>query len=293
MIERSAFFYFTEEQLEILRKGFMEHDFTKEIPLKGENKIPDKKASAYLFLRNLTFGFLKHSLRSLGITRDTKNYSTDHPIRRLLDADSNYIAEIATDIFCDKEKTEETVALFFCMFGPLFQTATNAFCRAHSKKEDELTDEDRKEIIDATMTVILDELSSALELGQQFPALNNLFKVFQAHEDFTDKQSTDKINFHHKWTHDKTAVGAMLPLHEDDENRHGIPRTNDDTDGKLMAEEFMATLDETDRNILKLRQKGLTQQEIADVLDFQTHSAVTKRIQSIRRAYTKYSGGTS
>ena len=30
---------FTEEQLEILRKGFMEHDFTKEIPLKGENKM--------------------------------------------------------------------------------------------------------------------------------------------------------------------------------------------------------------------------------------------------------------
>lgn len=52
----------------------------------------------------------------------------------------------------------------------------------------------------------------------------------------------------------------------------------------------MATLSEKDRNILQLRQDGYTLQEIADKLEYKTHSAVLKRINKIGRQYEKYSG---
>lgn len=56
------------------------------------------------------------------------------------------------------------------------------------------------------------------------------------------------------------------------------------------VQRFMATLSEKDRNILQLRQDGYTLQEIADKLEYKTHSAVLKRINKIGRQYEKYSG---
>ena len=48
--------------------------------------------------------------------------------------------------------------------------------------------------------------------GQRFPEIYEATKENPAHEDYPDRLTTDKINFHKKWTHSDTKVGCMLPL---------------------------------------------------------------------------------
>ena len=49
-----------------------------------------------------------------------------------------------------------------------------------------------------------------------------------------------------------------------------------------------STLTEKDREILKLRMEGYTEQEIADKVGYKTASAIHKRIAKITNAYEDY-----
>ena len=58
----------------------------------------------------------------------------------------------------------------------------------------------------------------------------------------------------------------------------------------MAVSEFLASLGETDRQILTMRMEGITLEKIAEKLGFKTHSAVHKRIRKIGLAYEKFSG---
>lgn len=51
---------------------------------------------------------------------------------------------------------------------------------------------------------------------------------------------------------------------------------------------FLATLSEADRILFTLREEGKTQKEIADQLGYKTHSAVSKRLQTMRGRFEEY-----
>lgn len=57
---------------------------------------------------------------------------------------------------------------------------------------------------------------------------------------------------------------------------------------KIDTEGFYKTLEPRDREILKMRIEGATYQEIADKLDYKTHSAVLKRVSRIAAQYLNY-----
>ncbi len=66
--------------------------------------------------------------------------------------------------------------------------------------------------------------------------------------------------------------------------------TEDSITSKLVVEQFTETLSKKDMQILKFRLEGYTQKEIAEMLGYKTHSAVTKRIKAIGEAYEKFTG---
>lgn len=124
-------------------------------------------------------------------------------------------------------------------------------------------------------------------------------------EDYDARSSHAKIDFYRKWYHTRTrfktvsldqlidgqragsrcdAVDALLS------NFVGDP-TSDFEDAicsNMDAEKFYEKLTSRDREILKMRVKGATYQEIADDLGYQTHSAVLKRINRIAEQYLDY-----
>ena len=276
---------YTEEQKEILHKGFQEHDFTQNVSLSPGCEFSGKEAETYKGLKTSVKDSMKNVLSAFGIHRKMDNYSKDHPVNLLMNSDASYIAEEATKILGDEQQTDEAVDLYFDLFGPLVEIATDSYCKAKGKRRSELTAEDRQRIMDRVTQVVNEELSQAVMEGQQFSELFEIAHDAPTHEDFSNEWNPDSINFHDAWTHCKTQVGEMLSLDEPDAPEVGA---DDDVITQMILNAFCERLDDVDATIFHMREDGYTQAEIAKHLRYKNHSAVTKRIQSIRKQWDEF-----
>ena len=59
---------------------------------------------------------------------------------------------------------------------------------------------------------------------------------------------------------------------------------------QVMVDKFKQMLSERDMQILTMRMKGKTLEEIAESLGYKNHSGVLKRIHKIGQMYEKYAG---
>lgn len=120
-------------------------------------------------------------------------------------------------------------------------------------------------------------------------------------EDFDSRNSTQKIDFYRKWYHTR-AKHRLYSLEEakEDYARAHDGRQWDTADesqnlehsalSQIMTDSFLKTLDEKDREILRLRMEGVSLEKIAEQLGYKTHSAILKRIRKIGQAYEKFAG---
>ena len=114
-------------------------------------------------------------------------------------------------------------------------------------------------------------------------------------EDYETASSTVKTDFMRKWHHNRS--GKAISLDEMMENEDGdifeVADPRGEFEQKVISEMQIAafaeqSITEKDREILKLRMDGLTEQEIADKVGYKTASAVHKRIAKIAGAYEDY-----
>ena len=68
------------------------------------------------------------------------------------------------------------------------------------------------------------------------------------------------------------------------------PSTEETVVDFAVGQQFMATLSEKDQKILALRKEGRTLEEIAQMLGYQNHSGVQKRLQKIGEAFQEFAG---
>ena len=164
---------FTDEQLEILRKGFQEHDFTQTVPLNMsyEDMTPEQ-AAAFVALKTRIMDYAKANLPALDIKRKVGNFSGDFPVNLLLEADSTYIASEAVNILSDTQRTQDAINQFFDMFGGLVDQEIFVYCTRRNKTPDELTDADEERIMERVTQVVNETLLETVMLGQQFPEIN-------------------------------------------------------------------------------------------------------------------------
>ena len=115
-----------------------------------------------------------------------------------------------------------------------------------------------------------------------------IIKETRCAEDFDERKSQVKIDFHRRWHHTraKTKIVSLENYYVSGENVEidvADERVNiiDNVCGELAVDEFKKQLSETDMQILEMRMQGIGYQEIADELGFKTHSAVQKRIKKL------------
>lgn len=133
-------------------------------------------------------------------------------------------------------------------------------------------------------------------------------KQNRCHEDYDARMSNPKIDFYRKWNHSraKTKVVSLDAMIEN-ENNQSVSSSEEYYDildqvidyNKISFEHnsvymmnikrYVDTLNETDKEIFKLKHNGYTQKEIAKKLGYKTHSAVGKRINgNISNGYMNY-----
>ena len=108
-------------------------------------------------------------------------------------------------------------------------------------------------------------------------------------EDYTG-YNLKRGEFLRKWNHSRYYEHVSVEKLIDDEI--DLPDAQMAFDRKVLSEQlveqFEATLSPKDKMILDLRMKGRTMQEIADVVDYETPSAVKKRIDRIAEQYEAF-----
>ena len=114
-------------------------------------------------------------------------------------------------------------------------------------------------------------------------------------EDYETTSSTVKTDFMQKWHYNRS--GKPISLDEMMENEDGdifdVADPRSDFENSVISEMQIATfaestITEKDREILKLRMEGYTEQEIADKGGYKTASAVHNRIAERADAYEEY-----
>lgn len=290
---------FTPEQLTELQSFFKQNDFTANMTLDREYDFSAERSEIFVRAKKIFGEYWLGNLRPLGVKRKMKNYSKDHPVNFLENADADYFSEQISEIYADPNKLSEYIDRFFKMYGEPVMLGLDCYAKSVGKEVDDLTDEEIHTIVEKVAGVIDVTLIETVMQGQQVPAIFGISKKIPQHEDFTEQLNQDKINFYNKWTHANTKLGAPLlfsELSEDETtNIEGVKNffANNPAEERryiFLRDEFAKTLNSTDKDIYYLSEKGITQKEIAKRLGYKTHSAVSKRMKIMNKNFKKFLG---
>lgn len=289
----------TPEQKDELVAFFQNNDFTANMELDRKYKFEGEQAKFFVRTKKIFGEYWLGNLRKLGVKRKMKNFSKDHPVNFLENADADYFSEQISEIYADLDKLNEYVDRFFEMYEQPVMLGLDCYAKSVNKEVDELTDEEIHTVVEKVAGVIDETLIETVMQGQQVPQIFGISKKIPQHEDFTEQLNQDKINFYNKWTHANTKLGAPLLFSElsDDEstNIEGAKMffANDPEEERryiFLRDEFAKTLNGTDREIYYLLEKGITQKEIAKRLGYKTHSAVSKRMKIMNKGFKEFLG---
>ena len=78
---------YTLEQLSDLQSFFQQNDFTANMALEREHNFEGEQAKIFIRTKKIFGEYWLGNLRKLGVKRKMKNYSKDHPINFLENAD--------------------------------------------------------------------------------------------------------------------------------------------------------------------------------------------------------------
>ena len=289
----------TPEQKDKLVAFFQSNDFTANMALEREHNSEGEQAKIFVRTKKIFGEYWLGNLHKIGVKRKMKNFSKDHPVNFLENADADYFSEQISEIYTDPEKLSEYIDRFFEMYGGPVTLGLDCYAKSVGKEAEDLTDDEIHTVIEKVAGVIDETLIETVMQGQQVPQIFGISKKIPQHEDFTEKLSQDKINFYNKWTHAKTKLGAPLlfsELSEDEatniEGAKMFFANNPEEERRyiFLRDEFAKTLNGTDREIYYLLEKGITQKEIAKLLGYKTHSAVSKRMKIMNKDFKKFIG---
>ena len=150
------------------------------------------------------------------------------------------------------------------------------------------------------MDELLSNIVPAVMEKHNMQAAIDTAREYRCFEDFSKLKTRRKEDFFRKWYHTRTRHPqiSLEQFQEDYKEKTDVDLEFEDptvhidasVTGKVQVEQFVATLDEKDRQILQLRMEGRTLEEIAEELGYQNHSGVLKRIRKIGRAYESFAG---
>lgn len=297
---------FDSDVIEQLEKYYRNHDFTNNIPSFDDRKYSQNQVRIYVKAKEFFALSWLSQLPAFGNKRSMKNYSKNYLLNCLKEGDAAFIADKTAEIYGDAEKFKEAIDYFFSVMEEGLTIGFTACAASKGKTPDELTDEEIHDVVDKVAELYMNEMIHALMIAQ---LVGRIYKVLstgddklEAHEDFNESrlENHDKINFDKHWTHSDTALGAPLMFGElsqaDTEALEAARSIFDTGDSEEDTEKqylelrngFLDTLSREDQQIFEMREEGKTQNDIAKVLGFKTHSAITKHLQAMREQFEEY-----
>ena len=293
---------YTPEQIKEIQEYFKSNDFTEAISVEHKTNLRGEQAKVYLRAKDIFSRYWLKNLQGVWIKRMMKNFSVQYPLKILQNADGDYFTEEIAEMYTDPEQLNAATEKFFEMYGDPICAGLDAYCQYFGRKPDDLTDEEIGFVVEKVSDVLNEEFTKVMMLGQQVPEVYEVSREIRAHEDFSRliEGNYDLINFHNKWTHCKTKLGAPLFFSELSPNeatgiegaRSFFASADQHTQKEYeeIRDTFADSLNSTDREIYYMIEQGYTQAEVASRLGYKTHSAISKRLKKMFEKYNEFCG---
>lgn len=115
----------TPEQLAGLQGFLQKNDITANMTVKREYNFKGENAKVFKRAKEFFGEYWLGNLRKRGVKRKMKNFSKDHPVNFLENADADYFSEQVSEIYTDPDKLNEYVDRFLrCMNSRLCSDLT-------------------------------------------------------------------------------------------------------------------------------------------------------------------------
>lgn len=215
------------------------------------------------------------------------------------------IVGVVGKILGDEEQYVQIIDTFFDQMQPQFMVGFNAYAASVNKNVDDLTDSEIDMVVNKVVDAFYETMMELLMKSQGIPDVIGITSDVhnQTHQDFPTGENFDKIDFERAFYHTRTEIDTILSLDEFQENDNDtwesaqsvFELTDDEIDPvaedkkeQLIWNAYYQVLDNVEREILELRVKKFTNEDIAKQLGYKTQSAISKRLAKMREKFDEF-----
>lgn len=282
--------------VERLKSIFKRNDYTSAPPIYDMKHLNDEEAAFAEKVKKIYNEEFEKQLKGFGSKSSLSNYSDDDPIKSIRNSNSEYVTGALLKILNDEKATENLFEFGDEAFTNMLTKGMQAYADEHGKTPGELSEEEILECSNAVADKMLASTVQLQQLSQSIPELMDIVRENPSAEDFNagSFENHPKIDFERKQYGTRLKNGSVLSFDELAESALvGLGSDEyaselSDFDIMNIAKGFIDTLDETDQKICIMRMEHKTQKEIAEELGFQSHSAVTKRLEKLKEKAIEY-----
>ena len=289
----------TEEEM---REYFIKNDYTTAKSDFDVSKVSPAQAKLYVKAKGFFLAAWLKQQEAMGGKGSLKNFSSNHPLKLMEQKDEELIVGTVGKILGDEEQYAQIIDTFFDQFQPQFMVGFNAYAASVNKSVYDLTDDEIEMVTGKVADAFYETMMELLMKSQGIPDVIGMTSNVhnQTHQDFPEAENFDKIDFQRAFYHTRTEIDTILSLDEFQENDNDtwesaksvFELTDDEIDfvaedkkEQLIWNAYYQVLDNVEREILELRVKKFTNEDIAKQLGYKTQSAISKRLAKMREKF--------
>ena len=244
--------------LDELKEFFKENDWTS-TKIDDPAKRTDEERAENAYAAKLMDKKFEELARKKGRNSAARYYGQDNPLIALQNNTEDLVASAVVKIANDDELLESALAPF------------------------DFTDPDIDEKADRMFHNAINTMLDVME----YDKLAALMHENSSEEDFnTNIENNFRYKDHlRRVQHTDAKTENILCPDPEAKLRDAAPPVEDEALQNILAEQFMSTLDETDKKIFTLRRLGYTQSEIAKELGYNGNAAVSKRLAIMKENF--------
>lgn len=246
--------------LEEMKEFFKNNDWTTAKIDDPAKRTPEEQAEI-AYVAKLMDEHFEKLVRQKGRTSKARFYGKDNPLIALQENTEDLVASAAVKIANDDELTDAILSQF------------------------DLTDPDFDKKADDFLNNAVNTMLDVME----YDKLAEIVRLNSDEKDFNEKIANNyRLKDHvRRWEHTKDKAKNILTPDPNAELREQPKSVEEEAIGNVLVEQFMETLEETDRMIFNRKLLGYTQSEIAKELGFSSNSAVSKRLADMEQCFRK------
>lgn len=209
------------------------------------------------------------------------DYTNNYPVLALKNGAKRVIATTVSQILRNERVHANVMKIGYDVLKEPFVNEVKKYCREHHKLPIMLSNAEKSMIFGRLADLFLARMMFALQDVLNLPKIAKVCSDNKTFEDFNrGLGNKSRKKFWQKWYHTRVknvSIVSWEELFESDKEDTALWKSSQSNRDQKLLFAFCETLDDIDKQILLLCYDGLTQKEIAEILEFASQGTIAKR----------------